>query len=242
MPDVKEHGHLFKAEMVLAILAGLKWMTRRAVTQHNSLIDGTGEGIRAHWKHLEWNRAWVDRGPSPAGNPGPYWKVPCHCLGDADDLKVVHRVYPRVQAGDSIYVKETWRFLGTDMLKLGRTHPRQIGVFDYKAGPDIPYKRRIERPCQDIEKYMVTVHGNKWRSPLHMPRWASRLVLPVTRVGAARVQEISEADCIAEGCPSEFLLGINWFRPLWKAINGKRDGLAWESNPCLWVYEWAPIK
>ena len=38
-----------------------------------------------------------------------------------------------------------------------------------------------------------------WRSPIHMPRSASRITLVVTDVRAQRVQEISEEDAVAEG-------------------------------------------
>lgn len=42
------------------------------------------------WHKLNWSRAWMDMGPSPAGNPGPYWHVPLPEDG------TVHRLYPRV--------------------------------------------------------------------------------------------------------------------------------------------------
>ena len=42
------------------------------------------------WKSLDWSKAYMDLGPSPAGNTGPYWHVPTRD-GDA-----VHRLYPRL--------------------------------------------------------------------------------------------------------------------------------------------------
>ncbi len=69
-----------------------------------------------------------------------------------------------------------------------------------------------------------------------MPRMAGRLTLEVTGVRIQRLQDISEADALAEGCPAqtyEELAGMDprgWFRDLWDSINGTD---AWDANP--WV-------
>jgi len=51
-----------------------------------------GDYMMEKWDALDWSKAYMDMGPSPIGNPGPYWHVPCHI--DGDDL--VMRLYPQV--------------------------------------------------------------------------------------------------------------------------------------------------
>jgi hypothetical protein len=50
--------------------------------------------------------------------------------------------------------------------------------------------------CAD-ERYAPT--NTKWFSPIHMPRWASRLTLEVMAVKTECLQDISREDAIAEG-------------------------------------------
>ncbi len=81
------------------------------------------------------------------------------------------------------------------------------------------------------------------RSPIHMPRWASRLTMTVTDVRVQRVQEISEDDARAEGVLPDGFEGYRghegtigyptaiWaFRHIWNSIHGPD---AWDANP--WV-------
>lgn len=67
------------------------------------LFDGhpiRGDVMLARFNNLDWESAWIDLGPSIAGNLGPYWHVPLketvidgkrYDLGDT-----VHRLYPKV--------------------------------------------------------------------------------------------------------------------------------------------------
>lgn len=81
-------------------------------------------------------------------------------------------------------------------------------------------------------------------SPIHMPRWASRLTLTVTDVRVQRVQDISAEDSVAEGvqcgtceamnqsaCHGRgCFASIDAFRDLWNSIHGPG---AWAAN--AWV-------
>ena len=84
-----------------------------------------------------------------------------------------------------------------------------------------------------------------------MPRWASRLTLEITGIRVERLQDISEADAIAEGCemdgnfpkqqPDPSGIGevgwddaVEWYSWLWESINGPGS---WDKNPWVWVIE-----
>ena len=64
-----------------------EWLT--GTTRKDWLRDGYTI-TEEQWADLDWSRAWVDMGPSPAGNLGPYWHVPLK------SGETVHRLYPRL--------------------------------------------------------------------------------------------------------------------------------------------------
>jgi len=137
--------------------------------------------------------------------------------------------------GDRLYVREHWS-----------SHAAFDGVppRDLKRGSMI--YTRSDYTWHNNGDWIGAPYG-KHRQAMHMPRWASRLWLAVTDVRVQRLQDISEADCVAEGiehvtttasgkfyrnfqnpvCP---VMAYGAYRSLWDHING--DG-AWEANP--WI-------
>lgn len=100
---------------------------------------------------------------------------------------------------------------------------------------------------------------------IHMPRWASRILLEVTDIRVERVQDISDEDAEAEGIRFHSLYGEwggveahpssrpdcpHWrwykspaiaFKNLWNSINEKR-GFGWKVNPWVWVVEFKVVQ
>ncbi|HUW14859.1 MAG TPA: hypothetical protein VM537_34385 [Anaerolineae bacterium] len=207
MIDVHYSPIIFSTEMVEAIFRKEKSQTRRPVTAQRSYFNGDSVPMDV-WATLDWSTAWVDPGPSPAGNPGPYLKAHHDAYGE----QLMARIYPRVQPGTRLWVRETWWWDGKDESTLV-----------YKAGSD-----------------HVLPGGQRWKSSLHLPRWACRLYLDVVRVRVERLHEITASDAWAEGVTMDDALDcdgpVEAFSVLWEKINGKK-GHGWDTNPWLYVYE-----
>lgn len=88
-----------------------------------------------------------------------------------------------------------------------------------------------------------TIDNPPWKSSIFMPRWASRLTYIVTDVRVQRLQDISEADAVAEGVIHDGFGGWRghegtigyptaiWaYHHLWNSLHGPG---AWDANP--WV-------
>lgn len=80
----------------------------------------------------------------------------------------------------------------------------------------------------------------RWRPSIHMPRWASRIILEVESVRVERLQDISPHDAIAEGCGTDVVpMARKMYAELWESINGPGS---WEANPWVWVVTFKRIK
>lgn len=78
--------------------------------------------------------------------------------------------------------------------------------------------------------------GIKWRPSIHMPRWASRLMLEIVGVRVERLHSISDADVVAEGVwPASMAKSpIDAWRATWSTSYGTGS---WDRNPWVWAIE-----
>lgn len=80
----------------------------------------------------------------------------------------------------------------------------------------------------------------RYRHARFMPRHLITASDVLVAVRVERLQDISEADAVAEGCKPKHLHGHMWataymaYGELWESINGPGT---WDANPCVWVLE-----
>ncbi len=141
---------------------------------------------------------------------------------------------PYGQPGDLLWVRETFAKIDGQTRPWIETDYRATYAHGDRLGDHLGIKKR-------------------WTPPIHMPRAASRITLEITEVRVERLQEISEADAVAEGCarlPLQDGHGAWWsadvdagpalhgrtardaYRLLWESINGPGS---WGENPWVWV-------
>ncbi|HDS8331556.1 TPA: hypothetical protein QHV24_002740 [Klebsiella pneumoniae] len=82
-----------------------------------------------------------------------------------------------------------------------------------------------------------------WRPSIHMPRWASRILLEITGVRVERLKSISDRDALREGCSTADMRSgdcvADVFARLWASIYGSDS---WNANPWVWVIEFKRVE
>lgn len=134
---------------------------------------------------------------------------------------------PYGQPGDRLWVRETWA-----------ENPGKM----YHDDPEVVYKTDFDGFYSTLEPW------GKWKPSIHMPRWASRITLAITKIRVERLNDISEADTLAEGIAPDndnFAAGGTWrngrsvYQELWESIYGNGS---WAENPWVWVIEFEVVK
>jgi len=157
------------------------------------------------------------------------------------------RICPYGVVGDRLWVRETWGLLSyTDETEWHRGSLK--GLRDQRTFWDVAYRAEYGLGQMYREPDRDT---GRWRPSIYMPCWASRLTLEITGVRVERLNDIGEADAIAEGIERE---GGGWrnyldtstphltpqasFATLWESING---GNSWAANPWVWVVQFRRV-
>lgn len=216
----RERPIIFSAPMVRALLDGRKTQTRRVAkfTDAGYLKEPCG--------HRRWHR------------------------GDPDAVQAC----PFGGIGDRLWVRETWKFTGWSGDGEPWIHYRADDKQVFIDGRNIPETwgellMDVWSVLSAEDNFQIDQKAadRKWRPSIHMPRWASRITLEVTGVRVERLQEISDADAMAEGVPFTELpqgqdrpdpLHRAQFADLWELINGPGS---WEANPFVWVIEFRRV-
>jgi len=208
---------LCTAQVVRNLLDGKQTQDRRPIRHigncmHHGKILGSWGLSEPPCQYDGEERLWRWQGKALPQKGDWIWSLQT----DVDDEAVFPLKSP-YSVGDHLYVRETW-CPGDAIFHKGTGEP---AVVRYKAdGPPIPGM------WDDI----------KWRPSIHMPKWATRIWLEVLNVRAERIQEISDADCIAEGMDPELRPGYGLryaFGSLWESLYPD----SWSRNDFVWVYD-----
>lgn len=208
--------------MILAILAGRKTQTRRIVKPQP--VQGTSVCMFAddwQWRRKGGIHSTISNkpsGPEDIANDCPYGV-----------------------AGDLLWVRENfWQAVGSTQSASGEYESYwKHGIVEYDD-------QRTKAGWHNNDQY-----GKGWmarRPSIHMPRWASRIMLEVTGVRVERLEDTSDEDCVAEGCAGGNGSIPNYgfsatpqehYRHVWESINGKGS---WNVNPWVWVIEFKRLE
>ncbi|HAV2259367.1 hypothetical protein [Raoultella ornithinolytica] len=144
--------------------------------------------------------------------------------------------------GDRIWVRETFRV---------HSRATDVATLVYKASERNSWTEQTHRVPVAVCNKPAT--PEKWTPSLHMPRWASRILLEITDVRVERINSISQEDAQAEGLEltgwrptysdpdsgGEVMTPYDNFAELWSSIYGDES---WQANPWVWVIEFKRVE
>lgn len=145
---------------------------------------------------------------------------------------------PYGEPGDRLWVREAWG--------LSRPTRDSEGIVDDEVDWSGPIPKTDPRGKRLFDDWCVGYAADGGHGPhrpsIHMPRWASRLLLDVTAVRVERLHEITDVDAHAEGVELARIQDarsptrgpiVDGFANLWDRINSERA--PWSLNPWVWV-------
>ncbi|HCF8344100.1 TPA: morphogenetic protein [Klebsiella pneumoniae] len=215
---MKERGMIFNGEMVRAILDGRKTQTRR-------IVKGTDGAVKfcKEWD-INGEEIFVVLGEKDHTGMNPVLgAISC----------------PFGAVGDRIWVRETFQgpLVHEELFEEYSAYPEKFETPEYC---EYAADSGVRPEYCDLDDNLR--HG--WRPSIHMPRWASRILLEITGVRVERLQSITLGDiCKEVGCglydfrPATY--GFQVWEELWKSIYGAES---WNANPWVWVIEFKRVE
>lgn len=205
MPTISK-PMLFSAPMVRAILDGRKTQTRRVV------------------KTSAENPSEIEVVSHLPEDPENMWCV----VSTSQPKEWIKGPHP---AGSEIWVKEAWCAKCDENGLMWNEDQNTYQVWYKASNPE------VMAMGEDgfMRERADGTEASPWKSPIFMPRWASRITLTVESVRAERLQDITETDAISEGCCNAYHpdFHVGEYRDLWNTINGPGS---WDLNPWVFVY------
>lgn len=225
-----ERGMIFNAEMVRAILDGRKTQTRRIMKVQPESNQLGLLLITDSTKHSDI---------------GKYHWAESNATGNHVRSKLF--LCPFGAVGDRIWVREGFFPAPLEM----QSEPPRKTIWN------IAYRDGMQMEKLAPAEYNPTIYNyERWTPSIHMPRWASRILLEITDVRIERLNAISEEDATAEGVPpagsllpdypgtfltpkGDFATAKVAFQRLWESIHGEES---WKANSWVWVISFKRVE
>lgn len=230
---MKERGMIFNGEMTRAILDGRKTQTRRIMKVQPESYQLGLLLITDSTKHSDI---------------GKYHWAESNATGNHVRSKLFSCPFGAV--GDRIWVRETFQgpLFDYDLMDSYCKDPTPF------KKPEFCVYKADGVPAPEFYDADDELHCC-WRPSIHMPRWASRILLEITNVRVERLNAISEEDARAEGiidggclncgepepcgCANPEPDATDAFAYLWQSIYGQES---WNANPWVWVIEFERVE
>jgi hypothetical protein len=200
-----------------------------------ALLDGRKTQTR---RPIKWKETrFTEIGEREDGSKWPWSE-------DAEHACDFWHPCPFGAVGDRIWVREAFRV---------HSRATDVATLVYKASERNSWTEQTRRVPVAVCNKPAT--PEKWTPSLHMPRWASRILLEITDVRVERLNAISEEDARAEGiidggclncgepepcgCVNPEPDATDAFAYLWQSIYGQES---WNANPWVWVIEFKRVE
>ncbi|HGF0159851.1 TPA: hypothetical protein ACGBXG_002777 [Klebsiella variicola] len=202
-----------------------------------ALLDGRKTQTR---RPIKWKQTrFTEIGERDDGSKWPWSE-------DAEHACDFWHPCPFGAVGDRIWIRESFF---PAPLEMQYTPPR-------KTMWNIAYRDGVQMEKLAPAEYNPLIYNyERWTPSIHMPRWASRILLEITDVRVERLNAISEEDARAEGiidggclncgepepcgCANPEPDATDAFAYLWQSIYGQEN---WNANPWVWVIEFKRVE